>query len=665
MPAQLICDKTTPTGTDAEAGAADFHLNAPPQRRGSTSNSGSGSAATSPCSVAPHAATSPAPLYGKVQRSPHHLPQLNLAEEARNSPLMPNASATRDAFSLGCSGGEGGYIKTSPIAPATEEQQAFATALGLRRVPSRRLLPIVPLDPPALAAGAADAANHPEMSPLVARSPTSTPRAFARPRGGDVSAFSAHTAFSGFPRSAKAPTFEQRRIPLPPPATVEGSSAQNTNSSSSSTAVPRGAVAMPGSLVAASVPRSPALTDGRDKKAAAVSTPLRVEELARSHGLAGHRSRCGPLVASAASPMRRIVDRSGISHSPISPSALTGAWATTTTAAAAHLTSVASSAAATPTATRGILFTPMSFESAPAEGLDRPMMRAPTSLRCPTDADVPEQPQLQQPLPPVATADLADRAQAQMVREMLQWRRGGRHRPLQLRTRTPDDVRYAVQPVTVLPTRALHVFGSNKGESVVSGEAAAVSASPGSRARVALPLSPTPDSETSISAVELVPMPPTGSAWNSVGSAAQMTGTNELLEDAMRLQEPPQHQQPQQQLHHHRAGASRSHTSLVSRCSTPEAARVDGSAVLRRSEASPKHGAGTLRRSLPSDRAFACPSSTSLHGEAHREGSGWSRSEVGGPWGGSSRHLNLSTLTISCAPALGSFSTNSDSSLMP
>lgn len=590
----------------------------------SASASGSGSREGTPhlsCDFAPTT-----PLLAKTQRSPHYLPQLSFAEETRTSPLLP---------------------------PHTDAKtKAASTALSTHVV--RRLCPLSPLALPApsssssssspvcatAAIGTAGGSTSAESGvATVATSPgictTEQQRHYSA-----GNAYATHRSFGGgddgaLPQAvpSKVTRFEQRRIPPPPPATPAGGLADTSSN------VNKGATA-------ATATTAIAVTKAELKQVVVDGAPC-LDAPRNSPSPSGLWT-CRP-ASSVASPCARSTDHpSNDPHSPITPAVCV-------------------------TASIPVAAKEREESTAGACGV-----RALTPPRRPTVAQ--RVPPSVPPLPsPLAVLEAADRETAQRVPGLSYRRCCGRHRQRLLGTGGVKELRYDVQPVTVHPSRPSCMLGgesSNSDATCNHSGGGSSSSSPfvhrdrGDEEDVRNGGSSAPRetlnnvTKTHIAAEAMTVVTPPSSS--SLKVAAE--GVCDV--DAGTLLRPPQDRSLQSQASPPplRCVSSRSHVSLVSRCSTPENILMDGgSAVVRRGDASPKphsSGGALLRRSLPSERLFARPSSTSLTTDGHREGSGWSRSDAG-TWGGSGRCLNLSTLTISCAPALDSFSTNSDSSLYP
>lgn len=717
------------------------------------------------------------PLNGKALRSPHYLPELLFTvEETRDGEGSGSISGSSNVNGAGTATtaghtSAGQYSaerrSSSPGAvttPPTTLPEGKSKATPTLRAHARRLSPLSPLALPSSSAASTptttttpNSATMPGATAAALKSPKACGAAPALPHhdsarptlvsasavtaaaaAAAASAYAAPRVFSGnVPRanSAKVATFEQRRIPLPPPTVVANGNndvhhgcGNTVNAHLSSHGLGVNPLHAKSITVAATTsPATAAATVAAAAAAAAASSPTRIGSGGRTAAHPGTAdTRLQVTRGAPAPPVPLAVTRSTSASSVASSLQSRGGDSDSQPHSPASPLSLVSPAAVA--GRRGTLFAPVSFGSAARE--ERPgsgeaaNVRAPTSLRSRGSAPLPPPLPPMPPTPPSSASssagaegkktDLADREQAQMVRDLLHYRRCGQHRGLLMRTRNRDDLRYGVQPVTVQPSRPAHMLGNeqmffnvedvdgeeieeddnnnmsgNRANSDITAGILTTSAATAAAAVAATkPRSTTGEMDGTVSAIEIVTTA-TAAETTAVLRRANATashGSHNSMEGAASRQHdgsfaqikdvPPSQQQQHSHSHHSRHASSRSHPSILSRCSTPEGGNVEGGGSssgtgsgvhFRKNDASPKHGGGAaagLRRSLPSDRLFARPSSTSLTMDAHREGSGWSRGEAG-PWGGSSRHMNLSTLTISCAPALGSFSTNSDSSLFP
>jgi hypothetical protein len=590
------------------------------------------------------------------QRSSHYLPQLNFAEDVpRSSPLTPFSNAARDIED--CDEGRGAAAVTQAVASPTTLSEGSRRPTSTFPPHTRRLIPLSPLS---------------LTQPSAATPTTSTVQALPNRDGTWMAnactisrTFGGHAAEVA-PRasSTKTVVFEQRRIPLPPPAVVATVTGENTCSG-----------------------------NGKINTTNTTSTTtINSDSGAEARQGRGESSTCvhiGPHnLQKSPQESRPTSTASSASFSANSHSAESNSGLLQSTTSPSLLSTVSPSPEGG--AARTMLFVPVSFGvgtgnetqccgCCSTDGVKSASVRAPNSLRHASAVQFPLP-----PMPPAeSSATVSDGAnceQAQMVRDLLQWRRG-RNRRLLSRSHTTEDPRYDVQPVTVQSSRPSRVLDSKKAgnsdDAVGYHHPSNVRDAGVKTEMTAVPGMPpkTLDMDKTLSAIEVlsaVRQPSHPQVLSALEAASRRLGKmasrsmNDVTEEAARQQEAS----PLRQHQHSRQSSSRSYPSLASRSSTPDCGIADGGGsgvLLRKNDASPKHGGNggaSLRHSLPSDRPFARPSST-LMTDSHREGSGWSRSEIGGPWGGSSRHLNLSTLTISCAPGLGSFSTNSDSSLFP
>ncbi|KAK7202122.1 hypothetical protein NESM_000281300 [Novymonas esmeraldas] len=245
---------------------------------------------------------------------------------------------------------------------------------------------------------------------------------------------------------------------------------------------------------------------------------------------------------------------------------------------------------------------------------------------------------------PLSAFDSAEREQAHMVRGLMQWGRGGGRRNQFLKVTSGSDAYpCALTPLTIHSSRPARALASS-GAAVAGG--------------VADTLGDRPDSGLNVAPTGAVaPTTPTPPSWTRAEHCIELHRDEEEQQPDLRWQ---QHPHQQQSHHFSRSSATQPRSRTVSRCSTPDIPDLAG--FLRKGDASPKRPPGSSRRAHVPERTFPRPSASPLQGEGQWGSGSWSRS--GTLPMNSSRHTNTSTLTISCAPALGSFSTNSENSLL-
>ncbi|KPA84422.1 hypothetical protein ABB37_02398 [Leptomonas pyrrhocoris] len=531
-----------------------------------------------------------------------------LSKPRRSSPYLPQLSLAE------------GH-RTSPLSANPEERAGefneaslcvplsagWVTGTPTPHLSARRLSPLSLLAvPPSSTSPAVTSTNAATRSPATCATVEETPPA----------------------ASAKMVAFEQRRIPLPPPAVVANSVDDDESGNASSSNTDAGSAAATAAVI--SQPRKTADTKQTKFEAQRCLCTPRTQQQQRQSHLAPYPPPTGCPASCSTSSGPQDFDNDGDVRGSVLPSC--------------SMDSTILPQKSAPTCSTS-LFTSVCFDVA-AE--DAPRGCAPTSPRDLGTATcrLPPMPPCFSPSPPssaidateAAKAGAADREQALVARDLQQWRRCSRHRQLLMRACNVADARYDAQPVTVHPSRPSLVLGSD------CNDASDEHANNASAALAGLP-GMTHDGE--------VPENTVGTPHSAVPYALSEAALRRA-EDAARQQESVRH------------ASARSRTSIISRCSTPDWAGVEGGVLFRKNEASPRRGGGSgaSGRSPSLDRLFVRPSSTSVMMDSLRDGSGWSRSEVG-LWAGSSRQLNLSILTFTGAPALNSFSPNSDSSLIP
>ncbi|KPI83982.1 hypothetical protein ABL78_6974 [Leptomonas seymouri] len=565
----------------------------------------------------------------ELQKRLHQLPQFSFSKDHHDSPLLANGERGVVSFDRRSSGA---------TLPERERMAALPSRSNARHLSLR--LPL-----------ALSSCFHPASSYKTSTCSTVTSAEVpVRTRNGIsdtvVAQHALHRCLEEPPRasSAKVSMFEQRRIPLPPPAM-----GSNTLGDQSSSGSPRGVSSAP-----PAIPKPTHTMTGTKQGKSGVQH--------RSYAQRGKQLQSQqttpPLPASSAALCVAPLEES---HPDIDGS-LSGH-----VSLSSPLNSTSSPINAMAPAMHSSLLAPVSPDTAvriEKSTNDAPDVQAPTLLRN-AGATQFRLPPLPQPASASSAAamkaDVTALEQPQMGLGLFQW-----PHMLLLRTFNTESLCYGVQPATAPSALPLPVVDINDNDVVIHEHSNSADLVRPGRSREAQ------DRLGPMSAIEVTPAaltsPYVAEAALRPVCVAGSRSIHSTVEAALRQQEGSQQQRyPKQQKQHQqpvRHAPSRLHTSFVSRCPTPDGVSAETSAPSGKREASPKGvGGGALRRSLPSDRLVARSSSTSLIVDSHRESSGWSRSEVG-LWGGSSRHLNVSTLTISCAPAFGSFSANSDSSLI-